>query len=161
MYSDSDVDLQLQIDAMDSIRATVAQIPAPLGSSTFPHAQDFLNIEQYKSIGREALINIGLGFLMIAVVVLFLVGNPVAALLTFVSVASAIIELVGFMYFRGARIDSITVIFLVISLGLAVDYSVHVAHGYLSLREDDPALRLQETMGVRRIVFLRTFFCDV
>lgn len=151
----------LQIDALDSMRATTAQIPAPLGTAAFTHADDYLNIEQYKSIGREALINIGLGFLMIAVVVLFLVGNPVAALLTFVSVASAIIELVGFMYFRGARIDSITVIFLVISLGLAVDYSVHVAHGYLSLREDDPALRLQETMGVRRIVFLRTFFCDV
>lgn len=139
----------MQIDALDSMRTTTGRIPQPLGTSTFTHADEYLNIEQYKSIGAEALLNIGLGFLMIAIVVLFLVANPVAAILTFVCVASAIIELVGFMYFRDTYIDSISVIFLVISLGLAVDYSVHVAHGYLSLREDDPAVRLQETMGVR------------
>ena len=139
----------MQIDALDSMRATTGQIASPLGTNTFTHADEYLNIEQFKTIGREALMNIGLGFLMIAVVVLFLVGNPVAAVLTFVCVASAILELVGFMYFNGSRIDSITVIFLVISLGLAVDYSVHVAHGYLSLREDDPSLRLEKTMGVR------------
>lgn len=148
MYSDSDVDLQLQIDAMDSIRATVAQIPAPLGSSTFPHAQDFLNIEQYKSIGREVIMNITLAFLMIAPIVLILVGNALAAGLTFACVASAVIELVGFMYFQGTNIDSMSVLFIVISLGLAVDYSLHVAHGYLAVREDDAKLRMQKTMGV-------------
>ena len=49
---------------------------------------------------------------------------------------------------RGTYIDSVTVIFLVISLGLAVDYSVHVAHGYLASCESDPKLRLQKTMAV-------------
>lgn len=131
------------------MRETTHRVPAPLGPNSFTHADEFLNIEQYKSIGKEAVMNISLGFLMIAVVVFFLVSNPVAALLTFLCVASAILELVGFMYFRGTYIDSITVIFIVISLGLAVDYSVHVAHGYLSTREDDPSLRLEKTMGVR------------
>ena len=134
---------------MDSMRATAKRIEAPLGTRAFPHAAEFLNIEQYKSIGREALMNIGLGFAMIAFVVFVLVANPLASILTFLSVASAIIELIGFMYFRGTYIDSVTVIFLVISLGLAVDYSVHVAHGYLATREADSALRLQKTMAVR------------
>ena len=53
------------------------------------------------------------------------------------------------MYFQGTLIDSVSVIFLVISLGLAVDYSVHVANGYLSTRLDDPAERLTTTMAVR------------
>ena len=134
---------------MDSMRYTEDLVPDPLGARSFTHSAEFLNIEQYKSIGREAFMNIGLGFLMIAIVVFFLVANPIAALLTFLCVASAILELVGFMRFRGQYIDSISVIFFVISLGLAVDYSVHVAHGYLSTREDDPVLRLQKTMGVR------------
>ena len=131
------------------MRDTTAQIPAPLGTRAFTHANDYLNIEQYKSIGREAVMNIGLGFLMIGIVILLLVANPLAALLTFLSVASAIIELVGFMYYRGTYIDSVSVIFLVISLGLAVDYSVHVAHGYLSTDEADSVLRMQKTMAVR------------
>lgn len=131
------------------MRETTAEIPAPLGARAFTHTAEFLNIEQYKSIGREAVTNIGLGFLMIGLVVLLLVANPLAALLTFLSVASAIIELVGFMYYRGTYIDSVSVIFLVISLGLAVDYSVHVAHGYLSTDEDDSVLRMQKTMAVR------------
>lgn len=135
-----------QVNALKSLRDTEDNIPAPLGTNGFVHSASFLDYEQYKTIGREALMNIGLGFLMIAVVVVFLIANPLASFLTFISVASAILELVGFMYFRGTRIDSVTVIFLVISLGLAVDYSVHVAHGYLSNRETDPVLRLQGTM---------------
>lgn len=59
---------------------------------------------------------------------------------------------------RGTYIDSVSVIFLVISLGLAVDYSVHVAHGYLSTREADPELRLQKTMAVRFTASVRYLF---
>ena len=139
----------MQIKAFDSFEAIADEAPGPLGPGTFAFSTEFLDIEQYKSIGWEALMNIGLGFAMIAVVVLVLVANPVAAVLTFVNVASAILELVGFMYFQGTLIDSVSVIFLVISLGLAVDYSVHVANGYLSTRLDDPAERLTTTMAVR------------
>ena len=147
----------MQIDAMQSMRDTTVLIPAPLGNGTFTHSEDYLQIEQYKSIAREAFTNIGLGFLMIFLVVFFLVANPLAALLTFLCVASAIVELVGFMYLRGTYIDSISVIFIVISLGLAVDYSMHVAHGYLATREDDPGLRLQKTMGVRNPTELNAY----
>ena len=90
----------MQIDAMVSMRDTTKLIPAPLGTRAFVHSADFLDIEQYKSIGKEVVMNIGLGFAMIAVVVLLLVANPIAACLTFLCVASAIVELVGFMYFR-------------------------------------------------------------
>ena len=131
------------------MRSTEDNIPPPLDANGFVHSSDFLDFEQYKTIGREALMNIGLGFLMIAVVVVFLIANPLASFLTFISVASAILELVGFMYFRGTYIDSVTVIFLVISLGLAVDYSVHVAHGFLANRSEDPVARLEGTMKVR------------
>lgn len=85
---------------MDSMRDMTKRIAAPLGTKAFVHSADFLDIEQYKSIGKEAVMNIGLGFAMIAVVVLLLVANPIAATLTFLCVASAILELVGFMYIR-------------------------------------------------------------
>lgn len=143
------------------MRDTEAVIPSPLGPNIFTHSQEFLNIEQYKTIGREAIMNVDLGFAMIAVVVLLLIPNPVAAVLTFTCVVSAILELVGFMNFIGASIDSISVIFIVISLGLAVDYSVHVAHAYMSVREEDPVLRLQKTLGVCYNLSEVVLFCWV
>ena len=81
--------LGAQIKAMDSMRDTVARMQAPLGTRGFPHAPDFLNFEQYKAIGREALMNTGLGFATIAIVIFVLVASPLDALLTFLSVSSA------------------------------------------------------------------------
>lgn len=45
--------------------------------------------------------------------------------------------------------DSVAVISVVISLGLAVDYSVHIAHAYLAVHDPDPGTRLRKTLAVR------------
>jgi predicted RND superfamily exporter protein len=37
----------------------------------------------------------------------------------------------GFIHFWGLTIDNVSVIFVVISLGLSVDYSVHITHSFL------------------------------
>ena len=37
----------------------------------------------------------------------------------------------GYLHFWGLTIDNVSVIFIVISLGLCVDYSVHIAHAFL------------------------------
>ena len=68
---------------------------------------------------------------MIALVIFLLLGNPVATALTAFCVISAVVEVVGFMHFWDLTIDSVVVIFVVISLGLSVDYSAHIAHGFL------------------------------
>jgi predicted RND superfamily exporter protein len=88
---------------------------------------------------------------MILIIIVILLANPVASAVTFACVASAILELIGLMYFIGQRIDSVTIIFLVISLGLAVDYSVHVAHGFLATRTNDMTARIERTMTVRLV----------
>ena len=150
-----------KIDAMDLSRATAAQTPPPLGTNAFVYGDGFLQIEQYATIGKEALTNIGLAFLMIAVIIAVLLANPVASVITFLCVASAILELIGIMYFIGFRIDSVTVIFLVISLGLAVDYSVHVAHGFVAARVLDIETRINCLQADACGAFLRhTYTCN-
>lgn len=144
-----------EVDALKSTRATVDDIPPPLGTHAFVYGAAFQQIEQYATIGGEAFLNIGLAFAMIALIIFFLLANPLASIITFLCVASAILELIGFMNFNGTDIDSVTVIFLVISLGLAVDYSVHVAHGFLATRESNMQLRLQRTLMVRPQLHLR------
>ena len=83
------------------------------------------------------------------IIVIVLLASPIGSLITFLCVASSIVELVGLFHFYGNGIDSVVVIFLVISLGLAVDYSVHVAHGFLAIREADMNERLRRTLVVR------------
>ena len=44
------------------------------------------------------------------------------------------IEIAAFMGFWGLTIDTVTTIILVIAIGLTVDYSVHIAHGFMASR---------------------------
>ena len=40
------------------------------------------------------------------------------------------------MGFWGLTIDTVTTVILVIAIGLTVDYSVHIAHGFMSARAE-------------------------
>lgn len=80
---------------MDSMRSTVSQFPAPLGPNSFAYGEGYVQNEQYKAIGREALTNIGLALLMVFVVVFLLLVNPLGAGITFVCIALVVVELVS------------------------------------------------------------------
>lgn len=116
---------------MVDLRADIAKTALGKAEKAFPYSAEYLDYEQFKTIGKEAFTNIGLGFGMVSLVILVMLGNIRAAAATLACVAAVIVELVGFMHFWGTTLDSVVVIFLVISMGLAVDYSAHVAHGFL------------------------------
>lgn len=125
-----------RVETMDSIRDSVDNTALGGAGNAVAFAEAFLQYEQYKRIGGEALRNIALAFVMIAVVILLLLGNILASVVTIFCVCSAVVEVVGFMHLWGLTIDSVVVIFVVISLGLSVDYSAHIAHGYLFAHGD-------------------------
>eukprot|EP01024_Parvocaulis_polyphysoides_P050526 TRINITY_DN4922_c0_g2_i1.p1 TRINITY_DN4922_c0_g2~~TRINITY_DN4922_c0_g2_i1.p1 ORF type:complete len:208 (-),score=8.85 TRINITY_DN4922_c0_g2_i1:201-824(-) len=100
--------------------------------STFAYSPGFLQYEQYKQIGREVVVNIGLAMLMVLVIITIMLLNFSASTITFVMIFSIVVNLIGYMYYWGYTVDSVTVIFWVISLGLSVDYCVHITHGFLN-----------------------------
>jgi len=89
----------------------------------------YLDYEQYKSIGKEATTNLSLAMVVVSVIILLNIVNPMASGLVVLSVGLVVMNIVGFMHWWSLNIDSITVIMLVLALGLSVDYSAHVAHG--------------------------------
>eukprot|EP00210_Caulerpa_lentillifera_P009527 g9085.t1 len=129
------------VDSMDSLRDTVKNQLAPLSENSFAYGRDYVEYEQYKAIGREALINLSLALMMVFVIITLLLVNPVAAGITFIAIALVVVELVGFLYWWGFKIDNVLVIFTVISLGLSVDYAVHISHMFLKI-PGDPNERL-------------------
>lgn len=156
---------------MDAIRETVEE-HGQIGGGSFAYSDDFLQWEGYKSIGVEALRNIGLALLVVLIVIVALLVHPVGSVITFANVVLVVVEIIGectpllpplarrmqgikltkqvchaphgrqqlfdavslhagFLHFWGLTIDNVSVIFIVISLGLSVDYSVHITHSFL------------------------------
>jgi len=65
-------------------------------------------------------------------VVLLLLAHFIPALLAFISIAMINLDLMGLMYLLKLNINSISVICLVMSIGLAVDYTAHYLHAFMA-----------------------------
>ena len=42
------------------------------------------------------------------------------------------INIAGYMHFWGLTIDTVTTIQLILAIGLSVDYSAHIGHGFMA-----------------------------
>jgi len=138
-----------QVKAMDSLRGTI-EGHGTIGKESFAYAAEFLQWEGYKSIGTEAMRNIGFAMLMVFIVILVLLVHPLGAAITFGNICLVVVEIIGFLHFWGLTIDNVSVIFIVISLGLSVDYSVHITHAFLHTMGSGNERMVQclEEMGV-------------
>ena len=129
------LDSDEQIKQMDETRKALYDLlegaKKGFGKVAFVFSPAFPNYEQYKSVRSEFRTNIGLALLMVIVIVFVLIGNPLAALVTSGVVVLNVVEIVGLLHFWDIQIDTVVVMLLVVSLGLSVDYSVHIAHAYL------------------------------
>eukprot|EP01026_Neomeris_dumetosa_P002824 TRINITY_DN1075_c0_g3_i4.p1 TRINITY_DN1075_c0_g3~~TRINITY_DN1075_c0_g3_i4.p1 ORF type:complete len:941 (-),score=122.47 TRINITY_DN1075_c0_g3_i4:1066-3888(-) len=130
------IDLDKSSDQVDSMTTLRDELELGLGDlikeNTFAYSAAFLQYEQYKQIGKEFITNVGLAMVMVLVIITIMLLNLFASTLTFVMILSIVLNTIGYMYFWNYTIDSVTVIFWVISLGLSVDYCVHITHGFLN-----------------------------
>merc|ERR1719502_1586726 len=81
--------------------------------STFPFTFAFLFYEQYD------------------IITLLIVADVRATLLVALMIILVDVDILGLIHFWGLTIDSVSVINLVLAIGLALDYSVHIAHAFL------------------------------
>ena len=96
----------------------------------------YSNWETDKVIGNELYQNIALSLFVIFLTILAFLGSLRGACIVIFCVAATIIEVAGFMHFWGLTVDVISCNTLVISIGLCVDFSAHIAHGFLSSSGD-------------------------
>ena len=71
---------------------------------------------------------------LVVVVILTLVtiANVPVAFMVSGAVILVIVDLLGFMYFWGLNVDNVTVIYVVLAVGLAIDYSAHIGHCFMT-----------------------------
>lgn len=138
-------DADKQIEAMDATRDMVESwndLP-----TAFPYSAKFIEIEGFKIIRAELFRNAALAILAVGVITAITLGNLVTSAIVTVNVVFCIVEILGFMYYAGLVIDSVSVINIVLAIGLSVDYSAHVAHNFMVKGGDDKKKRVTEALA--------------
>jgi len=109
---------------------------------------DFVATEGFNIIRRELFQNVGLANLAVSVIVLLTIGSLVTSLLITLNVAFCFVEILGLMYVMGIVIDSVSIIYMVLAIGLTVDYSAYVGHCFIMTKGGfDKNYRVRESLA--------------
>lgn len=116
--------------------------------NAFPYSFDFLYWEEVGVIDAELLRNMLICGGVILVIVFLLVPDPRVSIWVVLCIVLSIIDVVGLMYFWDVTISGVSTIYLLICVGLAVDYAAHIAHMF---RESTGSARERAVAAVERI----------
>ncbi|CEL94251.1 unnamed protein product [Vitrella brassicaformis CCMP3155] len=120
-----------QVDAMLTLRKELADVD---GVDVFHYSFEHLTWEASAVIVYELILNLSLAFTAVFLVTLFLIGHPLTSIRTLSScVSSTVLSSlsVSFMYYWGVPINTVSVIYIVLGLGLSVDYSAHIGYSFM------------------------------
>lgn len=128
------------VEYLEDIRA-IERKYGLLGVFSFDPA--FLDYEQYVSIREEAAFSFALAITAILFVVLIFTASATVTLIIVLSVLLVMLFLLGMLHYWSIDFNQIVLVNLVISTGLAVDYSAHIGHSFIAVEcpADDPTLR--------------------
>eukprot|EP01059_Diplonema_ambulator_P017109 TRINITY_DN290_c0_g1_i3.p1 TRINITY_DN290_c0_g1~~TRINITY_DN290_c0_g1_i3.p1 ORF type:complete len:946 (+),score=350.46 TRINITY_DN290_c0_g1_i3:45-2840(+) len=130
IISKSLTDGQGAIDAMDSLRGALEGV-------AFPWAFPFVFWESYKVMVSGITRNVAISGSAVFVLVTIMIANIQLGLLVTVAIACVDVCMMGFMPFIGVQLNGVSLICVVMAVGLSVDYSVHIAGAFLTVRCDD------------------------
>nr|7V6Y_A Chain A, Protein patched homolog 1,Protein patched homolog 1 [Mus musculus] len=119
------------VEAIEKVRV-ICNNYTSLGLSSYPNGYPFLFWEQYISLRHWLLLSISVvlacTFLVCAVFLL----NPWTAGIIVMVLALMTVELFGMMGLIGIKLSAVPVVILIASVGIGVEFTVHVALAFLT-----------------------------
>jgi len=100
--------------------------------NTYSYSQEFLDYELYFVFMDETLLSCGLSIVAVFIVVVFITGSLPITCLVVLAILLVDLFLVAIIFYWDLTFNNVVVVNLVIAIGLAVDYSAHIAHSYLT-----------------------------
>merc|ERR1719199_2411005 len=97
----------------------------------FPYSFEFLYWEEVGIIDAELMRNLAICGAVVIVMVGMMIPHPRIAVWVALSIVLSVVNLVGYMYWWEVTISGVSTIYILISVGLAVDYSAHIAHMFV------------------------------
>jgi Niemann-Pick C1 protein len=151
----SNYDIQVQIDTVKEQRRITSLQPINEGRSKWPFfmfSQHFYAWELHNLIFRDLILTFTLGLISVFVISLLFIPHPFGALVLPPIVGAVYCELMAFLKVVGIHISVVSAIGLLMSIGLVVDYNMHVALAYFENKcsrasRDERVRRVLTTMG--------------
>ncbi|XP_078353441.1 NPC intracellular cholesterol transporter 1-like isoform X2 [Oculina patagonica] len=134
-----------EVKAMEKLRDRVGSV-FPNDSQAFPFSPFYLSFETNKVISKELFRNMGLALLTVMLVTPVALTNLRTCFLVFTCVGLTLVNIMGTMHFWGLTIDIVTTMFLVLAVGLSVDYASHIGHMFMTI----PGSRLERALVTLR-----------
>ncbi|XP_077994884.1 patched domain-containing protein 3-like [Glandiceps talaboti] len=91
----------------------------------------FIFYEQYIAVLPNTLQNIGIAAAAMFLVSLILIPHPICSIYVTFAIATISVGVVGFMTLWDVRLDSISMINIIICIGFSVDFSAHITYAFV------------------------------
>lgn len=151
-------DVEDQIDFLKDQRALSASLPVNEGRgnwSFFSYTQLYFVWEFYSAVENELIFNTVTGIIAVSIIGFILISHWSAVMFVFPMIFVLYIDVLGTLQFLGLHINSMTFVCIVISVGLLVDFFMHILLRYYespgNTREEKVRNTL-ETMGASILV---------
>ncbi|XP_071966028.1 patched domain-containing protein 3-like [Antedon mediterranea] len=114
------------VELMENFREIVADFEF----ESFAFSSIFLLYDQYKTILPATLTNLAIALIAMMIVSILFVPKPICSIWMVVSIASIELGVLGFMTFWGVRLDTVTMINIILCIGFSVDFTAHMSYVY-------------------------------
>ncbi|KAA8537407.1 hypothetical protein F0562_026906 [Nyssa sinensis] len=141
--------LNKQTDYVNSMRAArefSSKVSDSLKIEIFPYSVFYMFFEQYLDIWRTALINLAIAIGAVFVVCLVITCSLWSSAIILLVLAMIVVDLLGVMAILNIQLNAVSVVNLVMSVGIAVEFCVHITHAF-SVSCGDRNQRTKEALG--------------
>lgn len=120
------------INAFAAAHRIADEISADIGSEVFPYSLFYVFFDQYAHIIAITQEILGLGLAAVLLVTAFMLGSWRTGSIVSGVVALTVVTVMGMMPILDISLNAISLVNLVISLGIAVEFCAHVARAFMS-----------------------------
>ncbi|XP_022850654.1 Niemann-Pick C1 protein-like [Olea europaea var. sylvestris] len=144
--------LNKQSDFVNSMRAArdfSSKMSDSLKIEVFPYAVFYMFFEQYLSIWKTALINLAIATGAVFIVCLVITCSFWTSAIILLVLIMIVVDIMGVMAILNIQLNAVSVVNLIMSVGIAVEFCVHITHAFL-VSSGDRNQRMKEaltTMG--------------
>jgi len=120
------------INAFVAAHRIADEISEETGAEVFPYSLFYVFFDQYVHIINITQEVLGLGLASILLITALLLGSWRTAVIVTGVVAMTVLSVMGVMPLWGISLNAISLVNLVISLGIAVEFCAHIARAFMS-----------------------------
>ncbi|RYR41351.1 hypothetical protein Ahy_A08g037749 isoform B [Arachis hypogaea] len=141
--------LNKQIDYVNSMRAArefASRVSDSLKIEIFPYSVFYMFFEQYLNIWRTALVNLAIAIGAVFIVCLVITCSLWSSAIILLVLVMIVVDLMGVMAILNIQLNAVSVVNLVMSVGIAVEFCVHMTHSF-AVTSGDKDQRVKEALG--------------